>query len=275
MSGVGTAATPEDACPDAFVDLAGRLADAVRPIVLKLFRGAVTVETKADRSPVTAADREAEAVMRAMIADVYPDHGILGEEHGNERLEAEYVWVLDPIDGTNTFVTGKPLFGTLIALTHRGRPVLGVIDMPALGERWVGAQGRATLFGGAPAQTRPCAKVAAAWLSATSPGMFADAEAAAFKLLSAGVRCTIYGGDCYNYGLLASGHLDLVAEAGLKPYDLCSLAPVIEGAGGTVSDWRGQPLTIDSDGRVLAAGDGRAHTEALTVLAGGGTVTSR
>ena len=275
MSGAGTAAAPEDACPVAFVELAGRLADAVRPIVLKLFRGVVTVETKADRSPVTAADREAETAMRAMIADAYPDHGILGEEHGNERLEAEYVWVLDPIDGTNAFVTGKPLFGTLIALTHRGRPVLGVIDMPALGERWVGARGRATLFDGAPAKTRPCAEVAAAWLSATSPGMFADAEAAAFERLSSGVRRTVYGGDCYNYGLLASGHLDLVAEAGLKPYDLCSLAPVIEGAGGIISDWRGQPLTIDSDGRVLAAGDGHAHAEALTVLAGGGGATSR
>ena len=264
----------EDACPDAFVELAGRLADAVRPIVLNLFRTAVAVEAKADRSPVTAADREAETAMRTMIADPYPDHGILGEEHGSERLEAEYVWVLDPIDGTNAFVTGKPLFGTLIALTRRGRPILGVIDMPALGERWVGARGRATLFDGAPAKTRPCAELGAAWLAATSPQMFAGAEAAAFERLSAGVRRTVYGGDCFNYGLLASGHLDLVAEAGLKPYDLCALAPVIEGAGGMVSDWEGRPLAIDSDGRVLAAGDGRAHAAALACLAGNG-VTSR
>ena len=269
MSDTGPAAAPEDACPDAFVGLAGRLADAVRPIVLNLFRGAIAVESKADRSPVTAADREAEAAMRTMIADAYPDHGMLGEEHGSERLEAEYVWVLDPIDGTNAFVTGKPLFGTLIALTHRGRPILGVIDIPALGERWLGVRGRATLFEGAAAKTRPCAELAAAWLSATSPQMFADADVEAFERLSAGVRRTVYGGDCYNYGLLASGHLDLVAEAGLKPYDLCALAPVIEGAGGTVSDWRGRPLTIDSDGQVLAAGDGRAHAEALARLAGG------
>ena len=274
MNGADPAAGPEGPCPDGFVELAGRLADAVRPIVLNYFRGAVAVEVKADRSPVTAADREAETAMRAMIADAYPDHGILGEEHGSERLEAEYVWVLDPIDGTTAFVTGKPLFGTLVALTRRGRPILGVIDMSALDERWVGALGRATQFGAAAARTRPCAEVAAAWLSATSPGMFTDADLAAFGRLSSGVRRTVYGGDCYNYGLLASGHLDLVAEAGLKPYDFCALVPVIEGAGGAVSDWEGRPLTIDSEGRVLAAGDGRAHAEALACLAGGG-VTSR
>ena len=273
MSGAGSAGEPKDACPDRFVQLAGRLADAVRPVVLKLFRGAVAVEAKADRSPVTAADRDAETAMRAIIADACPDHGILGEEHGSERLEAEYVWVLDPIDGTTAFVTGKPLFGTLVGLTRRGRPILGVIDMPALGERWVGALGRATLFGGVTAKTRPCAEIDKAWLSATSPRMFADAEAVAFERLSSGVRRTVYGGDCYNYGLLASGYLDLVAEAGLEPYDFCALVPVIEGAGGTMSDWEGRPLTIGSEGRVLAAGDGRAHAEALARLAGG--VTSR
>jgi inositol-phosphate phosphatase/L-galactose 1-phosphate phosphatase/histidinol-phosphatase len=274
MSAAGPAAGPEDACPDGFVELAGRLADAVRPIVLNYFRGEVAIEAKADRSPVTAADREAETAMRAMIVEAYPDHGILGEEHGSERLEAEYVWVLDPIDGTTAFVTGKPLFGTLIALTRRGRPILGVIDMPALDERWVGARGRATRFGDVPAKARPCADVEAAWLSATSPEMFADSEAVAFERLSAGVRRTVYGGDCYNYGLLASGHLDLVAEAGLKPYDFCALVPVIEGAGGTVSDWEGRPLSIDSEGRALAAGDERAHAEALARLAGDG-VTNR
>ena len=274
MNGAGPAAGPDDACPDEFVELAGRLADAVRPIVLTYFRSAVAVESKADRSPVTAADREAETAMRAMIADAFPDHGILGEEHGSEHLEAEYVWVLDPIDGTAAFVTRKPLFGTLVALTRRGRPVLGVIDMPALDERWVGARGRATLFGAAVVQTRSCAEVGAAWLSATSPQMFSDADLAAFERLSSGVRRTVYGGDCYNYGLLASGHLDLVAEAGLKPYDFCAVVPVIEGAGGTVSDWEGRPLTIDSDGRVLAAGDGRTHAEGLAGLAAGGA-TSR
>ena len=144
--------------------------------------------------------------------------------------------------------------------------------MPALDERWVGARGRATLFRDAAARTRPCAGIGAAWLSATSPSMFADADLAAFERLSAAVRRTVYGGDCYNYGLLASGHLDLVAEAGLKPYDFCALVPVIEGAGGTVSDWGGRPLTIDSEGRALAAGDKHAHAEALARLAGGATI---
>lgn len=253
---------------DVFVTLAERMAEAVRPIVMGYFRSGVAIDEKADTTPVTAADREAEAEMRRMIKDAFPDHGILGEEHGAERLDATHVWVLDPIDGTKSFVTGKPLFGTLIALLREGTPIVGVIDMPALAERWVGAQGRPTTFNGRPARVRPCPDLGRAWLYASSPHMFPGADAEAFERLRLKCRAGIYGADCYAYGLLASGTVDLVCEATTQPYDYCALVPVVTGAGGMISDWRGRPLGLHSDGRVLAAGDEGAHATAREVLAG-------
>jgi histidinol phosphatase-like enzyme (inositol monophosphatase family) len=263
------AATPRAAPPsDALLALAERLADAGRQASRHHFRTPVAVDDKPDASPVTVADREAESAMRRIIEDTHPDHGLVGEEHGTVRADAEYVWVLDPIDGTKQFISGKPTFGCLIALVHRGRPVLGVIDMPAIQERWVGAAGRATLFtdahGEARAKTRRCPQLDAATLCATSPGMFADADDnAAFERLRARTKLTLYGGDCHNYGLLAAGYLDLVCEAGMSYYDYAALVPVIEGAGGTITDWQGRPLGPQSDGRVLAAGDPDLHAQAL------------
>lgn len=252
---------------DAFVDLAQRLADAARPIARQHFRTPLAVDDKPDASPVTIADRAIEAAQRQLIEQVFPDHGILGEEHGAEHLDAEYVWVLDPIDGTKSFITGKPLFGSLIALVRHGRPIVGVIDMPALNERWLGVEGRPTLAQGKPARCRPCKALGSAILYATSPHMFtAGPEFAAFERLRAQVKHPLYGADCYAYGLLASGYVDLVVEASLKPYDFCALAPVIEGAGGSITDWLGEPLTIHSDGRVIAAGDSALHRLARTAL---------
>ena len=253
---------------DAFVILAERLAEAVRPIVMGYFRSGVTIDDKADTTPVTVADREAETAMRRLIADACPDHGILGEEYGADRVDAAYVWVLDPIDGTKSFVTGKPLFGTLIALLREGTPIVGVIDMPALGERWIGVDGRPTSFNGRPARVRPCPDLDRAWLYASSPHMFPGADAEAFERLRLRCRAAIYGADCYAYGLLASGTVDLVCEATTKPHDYCALVPVVTGAGGMISDWRGRPLGLESDGRVLAAGDEGAHATAREVLAG-------
>jgi inositol-phosphate phosphatase/L-galactose 1-phosphate phosphatase/histidinol-phosphatase len=253
---------------DAFVILAERLAEAVRPIVMGYFRSGVTIDDKADTTPVTVADREAETAMRRLIADACPDHGILGEEYGADRVDAAYVWVLDPIDGTKSFVTGKPLFGTLIALLREGTPIVGVIDMPALGERWIGVDGRPTSFNGRPARVRPCPDLDRAWLYASSPHMFPGADAEAFERLRLKCRAAIYGADCYAYGLLASGTVDLVCEATTKPHDYCALVPVVTGAGGMISDWRGRPLGLESDGRVLAAGDEGAHATAREVLAG-------
>ncbi len=253
---------------DAFVILAERLAEAVRPIVMGYFRSGVTIDDKADTTPVTVADREAETAMRRLIADACPDHGILGEEYGADRVDATCVWVLDPIDGTKSFVTGKPLFGTLIALLREGTPIVGVIDMPALGERWIGVDGRPTTFNGRPARVRPCPDLDRAWLYASSPHMFPGADAEAFERLRLKCRAAIYGADCYAYGLLASGTVDLVCEATTKPHDYCALVPVVAGAGGMISDWRGRPLGLESDGRVLAAGDEGAHVTAREVLAG-------
>jgi inositol-phosphate phosphatase/L-galactose 1-phosphate phosphatase/histidinol-phosphatase len=252
----------------AFVDLAEKLADAAAPIHRRYFRATTTIETKADASPVTAADREAETAMRAILDVEAPDHGILGEEYGNQRIDAEYVWVLDPLDGTKSFITGKPTFGTLIGLAHRGVPVLGVMDQPILNERWIGREGQATTFNGTPIATRPCGALERAWLSATSPGMFQGSNFIAFERLRERVWHTVYGSECLAYGLLAMGFLDLVVEADLKPYDFCALVPVVKGAGGAMTDWQGQPLSLESDGRVVAAGDAGLLDAALAALAG-------
>lgn len=251
-----------------FAELAIRLADAARPEIMGRFRTGIQADAKSDSSPVTEADRAAERAMRHLINETFPDHGILGEEYGEENIDAEFVWVLDPIDGTNSFVTGKPLFGTLIALCQNGKPVVGVIDAPGVDERWLGVQGRPTTLNGQPVHTRTCGQLDASWLYATTPAMFEDANADAFARLSDAAWRTVFGGDCYAYGLLASGHVDLVCEAQLGTYDYCALVPVVEGAGGIITDWSGQTLTLDSDGRVLAAGDKTLHTLALGRLNG-------
>ena len=262
MAAAGAAAYRE------FEALAHRLADRAGEIQRRYFRSPVSVETKADQSPVTIADREAEAAMRELIAAACPGHGILGEEHGRERTDAEFVWVLDPIDGTKSFITGRPLFGTLIALAHAGRPVLGVIDQSILHERWVGLAGGGAVHNGRPIRVRPCPRLDDAVLFSTSPCLFkAGAETAAFDRVADRVRLPMFGGDCYAYGLLAMGFADLVVEAGLQPYDFMALVPVIEGAGGLVGDWQGRPLALDSPGQVLAAGDARVHAAAQALLA--------
>jgi histidinol phosphatase-like enzyme (inositol monophosphatase family) len=261
------------ACPQAFVPLAEEMAAAAGEVVRRYFRTALDVQDKPDDTPVTKADREAEARIREIIVGRHPDHGVVGEEQGSDRPEAEYVWVLDPIDGTKKFITGNPLFGTLIALLHEGRPVLGVIDMPMLGERWIGAAGRATRFedrqGARDVRVRPCAELAGAVLSATTPHMFGKAEFPAFERVRRAARTVLYGGDCFAYGALASGHLDLVVEADMDAYDFMALVPVVTGAGGVMTDWTGGALGLEADGRVIAAGDRRVHAAALELLAGG------
>lgn len=242
-----------EACAQEFIDFAETLADAARPIVRRHFRTPIAVDSKTDESPVTIADRDAESAMRTLIAERYPDHGIVGEEFGNDRADADLVWVLDPIDGTRSFITGRPIFGTLIALVRKGLPILGIIDQPILEERWIGAAGRESTFNGSSIRTRACRALDTAVLSTTSPDLFDGAEGPAFRRLAARTGMTIYGGDCYAYALLASGHVDLVVEAGLKPYDFCALAPVINGAGGVVTDWQGNHITMASNGRILAA----------------------
>ena len=251
-----------------FVQLANRLADAARPIAARYFRTPVAVDDKTDNSPVTIADREAETAMRDLLSRHVPEHGVFGEEHGAVRTDAEYVWVLDPIDGTKAFITGLPIFGTLIALLHRGKPVLGIIDQPILKERWLGVDGERSTFNGKPISVRACAALANAYMYSTAPLMFPGAYEKPHEALTRQVKLFRWGGDCYAYGLLASGHVDLVVEASLKLYDFAALVPVIKGAGGLITDWRGKELDMHSDGSVLAAGDPAIHRAAIEVLAG-------
>ena len=256
---------------DAWVAAAEAAADVAGAVIRPFFRAPLDAVQKADRSPVTIADRTAEQAMRAVLAERFPEHGILGEEFGLDRPEASLRWVLDPIDGTRAFITGRPVFGTLVALLRDGVPVLGLIDQPVTGERWVGVTGRATRFrgpfGGRPG-CRPCPEIGAAELSCTSPAMLDAAETRRWQRLAGAVNRVSWGGDCYAYGLLALGQIDLVAEAEMQPWDWAALVPVVEGAGGRVTGWDGQPLTLDSDGRVLAVGDAALLAEAAGLLAG-------
>ena len=243
---------------------AHELADAARTLALRYFRTAIDVQTKADASPVTRADREIEARLRSMVADRYPDHGFLGEEEGGELVSGS-CWVVDPIDGTKSFICGVPLFGVLIALVVDGSPILGVIEMPALGERWVGQAG-GTEMNGIAAHASPCTALAQARLFATSPDMFLGRNRARFDALAAAVRLTRFGTDCYAYGLLALGHCDLVVEDDLEYYDVIALVPVIENAGGMVTDWDGNPIDARFNGQMLAAATPALHAQAMAVL---------
>ena len=221
---------------DELVAFANSLVDAAREVVLPYWRLGIEVDSKDEperpegESPVTAADRQAEQAMRDLIASRYDKHGIYGEEHGVIRADADWVWVLDPIDGTKSFITGKPLFGTLVACLYHGVPVIGIIDQCVLGERWVGVCGRKTTLNGAPVSTRCCAALCDAMMYATTPHMFAAGhEAGRFAAMCAAVKRPLFGADCYAYALVASGFgADLVVEADLGLYDYCALVPVVE-----------------------------------------------
>ncbi|WFL78803.1 histidinol-phosphatase [Altererythrobacter arenosus] len=252
------------------VELANRLADAAGHAIRPLFRGDWSQEKKGDMTFVTEADRAAEAAMRAIIEAERPNDGIVGEEYGTRNEGAGRQWVLDPIDGTTSFIAGRPIFGTLIALVQDGWPVLGVIDQPILKERWVGLIGEGTTFNGQPVRCAPCKDLADAVLGTTTPHQFSGDDVDAFMGVAKSVaeRKIIYGGDCYNYALCASGHVDLVVEAGLKLYDYAALVPVVEGAGGIMSDWQGNPLDAGSDGRVIALGDPARLEDVLEAMSG-------
>jgi len=247
--------------------LAERLADAARKAIRPYFRAEYGLEDKADASPVTLADRAAEAAMREILNRDRPSDGIVGEEFGSERGEASRCWVLDPIDGTRSFIAGRAIFGTLIALIEESAPVIGIIDQPIQGERWLGIAGRPTRFNGEPCASRRCDALAGAQLGTTSPYLFSAGGLAGFERLRDATRGLVLGGDCYAYGTVALGQLDLVGEEGLKLHDFAALVPVVEGAGGRMCDWAGKPLGRDSDGKVIAAGDPALIDQALALLA--------
>lgn len=249
--------------------LAERLADAAGAAIRPHFRSGLASERKDDASPVTVADRGAEEAMRRILKAEAPRDGVIGEEFGTEEGASGRTWVLDPIDGTISFLAGRPIFGTLIALLVDGWPVLGIIDQPILGERWIGVSGQPTRFNGTPARTRACPSLDQATLATTGPQYFDDHEGEHFMALAGRTdhKRMMMGGDCYNYGLLASGHLDLICEAGLKLHDWAALVPIVEGAGGTMCDWNGDPLHAASDGHVLALGDPARLEDVIEALA--------
>jgi myo-inositol-1(or 4)-monophosphatase len=250
-----------------FVDeLAAVSGETIRPF----FRSALGVENKSRSGgfdPVTAADRAAEAAMRALINRTFPEHGVVGEELGADRPGAEYVWVLDPIDGTKSFICGLPAWGTLIALTRRGEPIYGMMHQPFTREHFSG-DGHGARYRG-PAgdralQVRPCAELSDAIMLTTSPLLMNEADRQAFRRVEEAVRLSRYGGDCYAYCVLAAGHVDLLIETELKPHDVLALIPIIEGAGGIMTTWDdGRP---HNGGRIIAAGDRRVHAQAMALL---------
>jgi inositol-phosphate phosphatase/L-galactose 1-phosphate phosphatase/histidinol-phosphatase len=247
-----------------FLALANGLADAAGEITRKHFRQPFEVISKADESPVTVADRSIEEAIRALIEKARPEDGIYGEEFGIKESRNGLTWVIDPIDGTKSFVIGRPTFGTLIALCKDDVPVLGIIDQPISKERWAGMNGRTTLNNKI-VKARPCPDLKSACAASTTPAMFSK-TGPVYEKVEKATKMMAWGGDCYMYGLLASGHMDLCVEASLSPYDFCALVPVVEGAGGIMTDWSGKKLTIKSDGRVVAAGDASIHKEILKLL---------
>jgi len=253
---------------DELLEIAMAVSEAARPVPLGYFRKPLQVIAKADESPVTIADRETERVMRQVLAERCPEHGIFGEEHGQERLDHRFVWVLDPIDGTKSFITGMPLFNNLIAVLDAGRPVVGVVDTPAIAERYHAVMGRGAWCAGQRLETSGCERLAQAAVYRAGhvpadPGLHRR-----FDRLAGKGRVQRYGYDAYVYALLAAGHLDLMVETDLEPYDYLALVPLIEEAGGVITDWSGAPLGLDSKGDVLAAASPALHAEALALLAG-------
>jgi myo-inositol-1(or 4)-monophosphatase len=264
-----------------------RLADISGDAILPFFRTSLAAEDKAHGGPfdpVTEADRAAEIAMRRLIEQTFPSHGIIGEEFGDVRADAEYVWVLDPIDGTKSFICGLPLWGTLIGLQHRGEPCYGLMSQPFTRERFSG-DGEAAYWRG-PArhhveptrkaqlseerrklETRPCAGLKDATLMTTSPKLIDESLRDSFYRVEAQTRLSRYGGDCYAYCALAAGHVDLVIETNLNAYDIVALIPIVQGAGGIVTTWDGGPAALG--GAIVAAGDARVHEAAMKALSAG------
>lgn len=253
------------------VKFANHLADISEKIAQKYYRSNNGELSKDDDSPVTKADREIEAIIREEIGRKFPDHGIIGEEYGNHNIDADFVWILDPIDGTSSFIIGRPLFGTLIALTYKGKSVLGIMNQPILGERWVGISEQGSTFNGKKIQTRNCQNITDAVMCASSSFHFKGEDEAILKNIANITKYQklggiIYGGDCYSYASLASGFVDIVIDPGLQVYDYAALLPIIEEAGGIVTDWQGNDLELKSDVRLIACANQSLHEQALKIL---------
>lgn len=248
------------------MDFANQLAASCESIITTAFSKKTDFIMKEDNSPVTEIDQEVERVMRELITARYPEHGILGEEYDNIGLDRDLIWVLDPIDGTKQFASGHYGFGTLIALTYKRQPILGIINQPVTGERWVGASGMPTTLNGQTVTTRECEALEQAVLALSSPGYFTGDDVRPYQELEKSSCWSVYGGGCLAYGVLANGRVDMCLDASFEPFDYMALVPIIEGAGGVITDWNGDALTLDSDGKLLATGSMALHQKALALL---------
>jgi inositol-phosphate phosphatase / L-galactose 1-phosphate phosphatase / histidinol-phosphatase len=252
--------------PTELMQAALEISAAAEPISLRYFRSGVTVEDKADESPVTAADRETERTIRAEIERRFPDHAILGEEFGKSDADSQFTWIIDPIDGTRSFICGVPLFGMLLGVLQGGRPVAGVIRMPALGEVFAGSRGSGATMNGAPIRCRSTTKVDEGRIFINEANrLFANDPKRLARLLAFGHTRRFFN-DCYPFGLIAMGQIDVVVDFDLQPYDYLPVVPVVEAAGGVITDWSGAPLGLGSDGTVLAAATPELHKAAMDLL---------
>lgn len=245
---------------------AEQLADESRAIVKAALSKAHHIDIKADASFVTDTDRAIEIRLRERIEAAYPHHGILGEEFGVHAADSEFVWVIDPIDGTAAFIAGFPVYGTLIGVASQGMPWLGVMDLPATGERLTGVAGKYAFHNNKPIRCRNQSKLEDAFLTSSNPGFLSASERLAMSRLSSSVRYTQYGGSCYAYGCLARGNTDIAVDGGFDTYDVFAPIAIIEGAGGIVTDWTGRPITLQWQGQIIAAGDKGRHEQALELL---------
>ena len=253
------------------IDFANHLADISESIAVKYFRMANGEISKDDHSPVTKADQEIEKIIRDAIEKKFPKHGIIGEEYGDKNVDAEYVWILDPIDGTSSFIIGRPIFGTLISLTHKGKAVLGIMNQPITKERWLGVAGLGSWFNGKEIKTRNCTELADAVMCSSSSHYFQEKDVEVLKKITSLTKYQklggiIYGGDCYSYASLASGFVDIVIDPGLKVYDYAALVPIIEMAGGVVTDWKGRDLKLKSNIHLVACATPELHRQVLEIL---------
>jgi histidinol phosphatase-like enzyme (inositol monophosphatase family) len=251
-----------------FIAFANKLADDARDCIRELAGPAPEPIQKGDGSPVTAVDQAVEDRLREMIVETYPDHGIVGEERGAAGTDKEFIWIIDPIDGTLPFLAGFPVYGTLLALVRDQAPVLGIIEMPITGERWVGCQGLPSTYNGDPIKTRACDDLSVALMSTSNPEFYSNSDRPALDRMRTATRWTVYGGSCMAYGRIASGRIDVGIDVGFDPTDYLALVPVITGAGGIITDWDGNPLTLQSGDRLAAAGDPEIHRKTLAILAG-------
>lgn len=248
------------------IDLAKFMADEAGEIARSYFRQDFEIISKSDETPVTLADRSIETRLREILADKRPDDGILGEEFGEVKTKSGLTWVIDPVDGTKSFTIGRPTFGTLIGLCGDEKPVLGIIDQAVSKERWIGVEGLPTTFNGQIVKTRKCPDLKSAIFGTGSPSQICRDDTQRFDRFEKACRYTVFQGDCYFYGLMANGAIDVLVEDYLGTYDFIALAPVIKGAGGLITDWSGAELTLSSGSNLLATGDPELHSKALAII---------